>query len=351
MQQSVETFEVKSQPRAMRKHQKVCLVVLTFLAVGIYIACYIPVHCYLQTCYSKDDFPSDFENLSLPKTPAIMFLETTTNMQPSALAVCSVESASRRNPDKPVYYFLKGFSGNLSHYPLSRHEAIRVLSSLKNVIISPLRPRALFQDTPLSSWYEQVNPYWEKYWVHVLADACRISLLWKVGGIYLDTDIISLKPLAFQNFLGAEGYETANNAALGFEKHHKFIWECMEDYTRNYKGSVWGYQGPALMSRVLKRWCHSNNLGQFFNSECKGISYLPPKYFYPISYSSWESYFQPWTKSNIELFFSESKGAHLWNFKSYGQQNQVIAGSGTLLEYFFSKYCPTTYKSLLKSAS
>ncbi|XP_078065395.1 lactosylceramide 4-alpha-galactosyltransferase-like [Mustelus asterias] len=334
----------------MKKLQKVLLAVL-LLVFSSYILHYMSFICYVLTCYSKDDFPSDFKNANLMKSPGIMFVETTDTVEPSALAVCSVESASLRNPGKPVYYFLKGFSGNLSHYPRRWHKAIHVLSSLKNVTISPLSLKALFQDTPLSSWYEKVNPYWEKYWIHVLSDACRIALLWKYGGIYLDTDIISLRPLEFRNFICAEGYEVANGAALGFEKQHQFIWDCMEDYVSNYDGGTWGSQGPALVSRVLKRWCQSNELGQFFNLECKGISYLPPKYFYPISYTRWETYFQRWQESNIKSFFAESKGVHVWNYKNFGQQKQVTAGSGTLMEYFFSKYCPTTYKSLVKNAS
>ncbi|XP_072331050.1 lactosylceramide 4-alpha-galactosyltransferase-like [Scyliorhinus torazame] len=335
----------------MKKLQKVLLALLVLLVFIIYFLQHVSLSCYFLTCYSKDEFPSDLDETNIMKAPGIMFVETTDTVEPSALAVCSVESASLRNPDKHVYYFLKGFSGELSHYPRSRHKAIHVLASLKNVTISPLSLKALFQETPLSSWYEQVNPFWEKYWIHVLSDACRIALLWNYGGIYLDTDIISLKPLAFQNFICAEGYEAANGAALGFEKHHQFIWDCMEDYVRNYDGGTWGSQGPALVSRVLKRWCQSNELGPFFNLECKGISYLPPKHFYPISYTNWESYFQHWRKSDIKSFFAETKGVHVWNYKNVGQQKQVTSGSGTLIEYFFSKYCPTTYKSLVKGAN
>ncbi|XP_067851757.1 alpha-1,4-N-acetylglucosaminyltransferase-like [Heptranchias perlo] len=344
-------FEEGFPLKAMKRLQKGFLAALVLVVVIIYFLHRTSLYCYLRTCYTKENFPSDFDYSSLMKAPGIMFVETTETMEPSALAVCSVESAARRNPDKHVYYFMKGFNGNLSHYSHSRYEAIRVLSSLKKVIIAPLRPKTLFQNTPLSAWYQQVNPDWEVYWIHVLSDACRIALLWKYGGIYLDTDIISLKPLDFRNFLCAEGYMTANGAALGFEEHHDFIWECMEEYVTNYKGGTWGHQGPGLMSRVLKRWCPSNNLGQFFDMECKGISYLSPKYFYPISYTNWESYFERWEKSDIEYFFSETNGAHVWNFKNVAQRKQVIAGSGTLMEHFFLTYCPTTYRVLVKRVS
>ncbi|XP_059806196.1 alpha-1,4-N-acetylglucosaminyltransferase-like isoform X3 [Hypanus sabinus] len=123
----------------------------------------------------------------------IMFLESTDNLKLMPLAMCSVESAARLNPDKQIYYFMKGFSGNLSQYPETEYRGIHLLSKMKNIVILPLKPIELFKDTPLESWYQKVNPEREKYWAHVLADGCRLALLWKYGGIYLDTDIISLR--------------------------------------------------------------------------------------------------------------------------------------------------------------
>ncbi|XP_007909138.1 alpha-1,4-N-acetylglucosaminyltransferase-like [Callorhinchus milii] len=308
-------------------------------------------HYFQQRYPLKDKYDVDFDNSSLIPDPGIMFVQTTNEMEPTPLALCAVESAARENPDKPVYYFMKGLSGNLSQYPFPQYFAAPMLSSIKNVVLVPLKLKALFQNTPLSFWYQQVNSSREQYWIHVLSDACRIALLWKYGGIYLDTDIISLKPLNFTNFICSQGNSIANNAALGFQNQHQFMWDCMEDFVTNYNGQIWGQQGPGLISRVLKQWCQSDNLDKLLDLQCNGISFLSPRYFYPIAFAEWQRFFQPWNKNDIESFFPDTKGVHIWNFMNKGQQKRVVAGSGTLIERLFLKYCPTTYKVFVKCSS
>ncbi|XP_078265950.1 alpha-1,4-N-acetylglucosaminyltransferase-like [Rhinoraja longicauda] len=278
----------------------------------------------------------------------IMFVESTNNVEPTPLTMCSVESAARHNPDKQIYYFMKGFSGNLSQYPQPEYRGIPLLSSMKNVIILPLNPTELFKDTPLEGWYQKVNPEKEKFWTHVLADGCRLALLWKFGGIYLDTDIISLRSIPFANFTCQEHAGVVNNAALGFHhKHHPFIWNCMEDFVVNFIGHVWGQQGPRLITRVLKRWCRIDNLAAFTGTECNGISLWISSRFYPIPWSSWGKFYIAWKKEDIEQTFSATYGIHVWNFMNSSKKRKLVMGNGSLLEYYFQMYCPTSYRMLI----
>ncbi|XP_072429276.1 lactosylceramide 4-alpha-galactosyltransferase-like isoform X1 [Chiloscyllium punctatum] len=281
--------------------------------------------------------------------PGIMFLQTSTELNPSPLVTCSIESAARLNPNKPVYYFMRGFTGKVSAYREPEYKSIRLLSSFKNVIILPLNPKELFSNTPLAGWYEKVDPSNEEHWLHVLADGCRIALLWKYGGIYLDTDIISLKPLEFRNFLCEQSSNYANNAALGFNRSHSFTKMCLRDFVDKYNGAAWGHQGPDLMTRMLKKWCGTDNLNNFRNKDCKGIMYLSSNWFYPVPYSNWGRFFQKntWNNNNdaIKKEFSKTSGVHIWKYM-IGHQKIEIKASRSLIEYFFSEYCPSTYKSL-----
>ncbi|XP_060691016.1 lactosylceramide 4-alpha-galactosyltransferase-like [Hemiscyllium ocellatum] len=283
--------------------------------------------------------------------PGIMFLQTSSQLNPSSLAMCGIESAARLNPNKPVYYFMKAFNGNISAYRDPEYNGIRLLSSFKNVIILPLNPKELFNNTPLAGWYEKVDPSKERYWFHVLADGCRLALLWKYGGIYLDTDIISLKPLEFQNFIGAESVRFANNAALGFNRSHSYVESCLRDFVEKFNGAAWGHQGPRLMTRMVKKWCGTDNLQSLFNKGCKGIMFLSDNWFYPIPFSDWKKYFEKnqWNNNSddIEKKFSQTKGVHVWSYASSRQKIQ-IRGSHSLVEYFFSTYCPSTYETLPK---
>ncbi|XP_048460103.1 alpha-1,4-N-acetylglucosaminyltransferase-like [Rhincodon typus] len=195
----------------------------------------------------------------------------------------------------------------------------------------------------------QVDPSKERHWLHVLADGCRLALLWKYGGIYLDTDIISLKPLKFQNFLCEQSSNYANNAALGFNRSHSFVKMCLKDFVDKYNGAAWGHQGPTLMTRMLKKWCGTDNLNNVLNKDCKGIVFLSSNWFYPVPYPNWGRYFQKnkWNKNNdtIENEFSKTNGVHIWNYM-IGHRKVEIKGSRSIIEYFFSEYCPSTYKSI-----
>ncbi|XP_069755461.1 alpha-1,4-N-acetylglucosaminyltransferase-like isoform X1 [Narcine bancroftii] len=289
-------------------------------------------------------------NVSTPTMESrIMFVETTDNMEPTPLAVCAVESAAHQNPDKQIYYFMKGFSGNLSQYPLPEYRGIHLLSSLENVVILPLNAMELFEGTPLKSWYLKVNPEKEKYWIRVFSDACRLALIWKYGGTYLDTDIISLRPLPIANFLCPESRRSVSNGALGLlSLHHPFMWNCMLDFVANYIGDIWGQQGPRLITRMVKKWCRIENLGIFSGKECNGISLWTTNRFYPIPHPNWMRYNAPWKKEDIERTFSDTYGAHVWNSKNSGKRKAIIVGSGSLIEHFSKSYCSIAYKNLIQ---
>ncbi|XP_078266254.1 alpha-1,4-N-acetylglucosaminyltransferase-like [Rhinoraja longicauda] len=281
--------------------------------------------------------------------PGIMFVETSDNVELKPLVACSVESTARQNPDKPIYFFMKRFSGNLSQYPEPKYRLIPLLSSVKNVVLLPLNAAEMFEDTSLKFWYQKVDPKKEKYWLHVFADGCRLAVLWKYGGIYLDTDIISMKPLPFGKFTCPQSSDMINNGAMGFHhRHHPFLWNCMNDFVANYIGHIWGQQGPQLITRVLKSCCQEEYLGPFIGKECNGISVWIINRFYPITYPSWRKYFSPMENKNMEQTFSATYGAHVWNSMNSNNAKKIVAGSGSLIERLFQLYCPTTYRYLIQ---
>lgn len=51
------------------------------------------------------------------------------------------------------------------------------------------------------------------------SDMLRILTLWKFGGIYMDLDVVSLKPMPFINFIGAEyPGEMLASCVIGMQK-------------------------------------------------------------------------------------------------------------------------------------
>ncbi|KAE8604879.1 hypothetical protein XENTR_v10014875, partial [Xenopus tropicalis] len=275
----------------------------------------------------------------------VMFVETTDRMEPPHLVLCSIESAARAYPDRPVVFFMKGLTEiNSEEDEIQAKKHFPTLLSYDNIHLYPLRMGVLLKNTPLISWYEKIKPKNEIHWTHISSDASRLALIYKFGGLYMDTDMISLRPVPDINFLAAESSQISSNGVFGFASHHPFIWTCMEDFVKNYNGAIWGHQGPALFTRVLQeRYC---TLFPFEAKEdilCGNISFLNPERFYPIPCSSWKKYFEVWEELPV---FNESYALHLFNYANRDEHKVMIPGSNTLVEHLYQQYCPATYQAV-----
>ncbi|KAG8580348.1 hypothetical protein GDO81_007261, partial [Engystomops pustulosus] len=272
----------------------------------------------------------------------IIFLESTDRMKLPLLVLCAVESAARVYKDRPVAFFMKGLNDTNTE-ELKR--LFPTLSSLSNVYFFSLKFEELFTDTPLQSWYSKINPQQQSYWTHVSADGCRLVLIWKYGGIYLDTDVISIRTIPKQNFIAEENSQSSSNGVFGFSPHHLFTQKCMDGFVQNYNSQIWGQQGPILFTRVIKTFCDLPRFNDKEDAMCGTIDILNPQRFYPIPYPAWRRYYEVWNKLPT---FENSYGLHLWNYMNNGKIS-VVRGSNVLAEHLYKTYCPSTYEEILGS--
>ncbi|XP_057596293.1 alpha-1,4-N-acetylglucosaminyltransferase [Hippopotamus amphibius kiboko] len=275
---------------------------------------------------------------------SIVFLETSERVEPSPLVSCAVESAAKVYPEQPVLLLMKGLNNSMPLPPNATSPALSLLSAIDNVFLFPLDMKSLFEDTPLFSWYAQVNSNAERYWLHISSDASRLAFIWKYGGIYMDTDVISIRPIPEDNFLAAQKSQFSSNGVFGFLPHHPFLWECMENFVENYNPKIWGHQGPQLMTRILRVWCKLRDFQEVSDLKCLNFSFLHPQRFYPISFQAWRRYYEVW---DTEPSFNESYALHLWNYMNQ-EGKAVVRGSNTLVENLYRKHCPKTYRDLLQ---
>ncbi|NXH51033.1 A4GAT galactosyltransferase, partial [Dicaeum eximium] len=176
----------------------------------------------------------------------------------------------------------------------------------------------------------------------VLSDACRIVLMWKFGGIYLDTDFIVLKNLQnLTNALGIQGDSELNGAFLSFKPKHKFMELCMQDFVQNYNGWIWGHQGPDLLTRVFKKWC---SLRTIQSVRCKGVSALAPEVVYPIPWQDWRKLFEAVSALELHQLLKNTYAVHIWNKLSHGTKLEIP--SQALLAQLYSQFCPATYAKM-----
>lgn len=286
--------------------------------------------------------------LEPPEQPAgapppgnIFFLETSDRTNPNFLFMCSVESAARAHPESRVAVLMKGLRGRNASLP--RHLGLSLLGCFPNVRVQPLDLHELFRATPLAAWHAATQGRWQPYPLPVLSDAARLALMWKFGGIYLDTDFIVLRNLRnLTNALGAQDRYVLNGAFLAFERHHEFVALCMRDFVAHYNGWVWGHQGPQLLTRVFKKWCSIRSLGE--SHACRGVRALPREAFYPIPWQDWKKYFEDIGPEELPRLLNATYAVHVWNKKSQG--TRLEATSRALLAQLHARYCPSTHEAM-----
>ncbi|CAJ0967842.1 unnamed protein product [Ranitomeya imitator] len=216
-------------------------------------------------------------------------------------------------------------------------------SSLQQIEISPVSDGANWRSLKrnLSPPKLKIISQQQSFWTHVSSDACRLALIGKYGGIYMDTDFISIQTIPFKDFLAAESSQYTSNGIFGFSPHHDFTQKCLEDFVKNYDSRIWGQQGPRLFTRILKTFC---NLPQFVGYEdaiCGNNTLLNPHRFYPIICPEWKKYYEVWDKFPS---FNDSYSLHLWNFMNK-EKLTMVPGSKTLVEHLYKQYCPFTYNA------
>ena len=119
----------------------------------------------------------------------------------------------------------------------------------------------------------------EKRWAF-LSDYARLDVLYRKGGIYLDTDMEVLKPLdEFLDhglFLGMESDEHVNASILGCVPGHWFVKEVLDEYDTltEYKPI------PVILTEVLSRHTQIKDKLQYY----KDIAIYPSEYFYPVAF-------------------------------------------------------------------
>lgn len=134
--------------------------------------------------------------------------------------------------------------------------------------------------------------YKMKKWAFV-ADYCRLWVLYKNGGIYLDTDVEVIKNMDYllhqTAFIGIESDVEINAAIWGCKKNDPFVKKILDYYnTLNYddfKEDLSKLAIPKIITQIAKEqgYLLCNKIQKLEN----GTVIYPKEYFYPKN-QSWE---------------------------------------------------------------
>ncbi|UOK43164.1 MULTISPECIES: glycosyltransferase family 32 protein [Flavobacterium] len=122
-----------------------------------------------------------------------------------------------------------------------------------------------------------------------VADICRLDVLHKFGGIYLDTDMELLKPLSIisPNFIS--GFEDSKYVGAGIiisPKEDKFVTSVLEKYRElsfnKCIDKLREYTIPKIFTdELVKYGLKLDNTKQVLNDS---VIIYPSEYFYPLNY-------------------------------------------------------------------
>ncbi|KAL1485528.1 hypothetical protein MTO96_031863 [Rhipicephalus appendiculatus] len=267
----------------------------------------------------------------------IWFLETAYKRKLNARQACSIESTCRHNDDYLVHLLSTGnitsstcpYHGTLSKYPNFRSSALNATVELAGTPLAPLAAEGGRQ---------RRSPYAMTH----LSDFLRYVVLWKRGGAYLDSDIITMKSLkgirnsAFYQHPGEK--VTVANGILFFDKHHPVLVELIDRCARTYDPDAWTACGPKLTSQLPSDAQYSSRINFWNNSA-----------FFVVQWGMWNDLFIPAKAPAVLRAVNGSLGVHFWNALS--GKTRVVLGSGSAMDVLARTHCPEVYRIANKTGN
>ncbi|XP_026299591.1 lactosylceramide 4-alpha-galactosyltransferase isoform X4 [Apis mellifera] len=222
------------------------------------------ISCYNQASTSES-LPNIDAKLDNQDTDWNIFFHETSCFDENGLALnarqaCAVESAAKINPDMNIYLLF------LSPSKISRRfrRLFKQLQTYPNIHIRRIKPEDYMKNTPLNEWYKTEILKKSKWPINHMSDILRYLTLWKYGGIYLDLDVIVIKPIKYlANFAGAEDRNQVAAGVIGFDTSmtgRRMANECIQEIRNNFRGDLWNHNGPGVITRILKKICSTKNI-------------------------------------------------------------------------------------------
>lgn len=207
--------------------------------------------------------------------------------------------------------------------------------------------------TPLGGFFINNQDIHESEFVVAhMSDAYRLLILWKYGGVYYDTDVISLKSVenAPKNFAcdDGEGDIVANGIIrCDSQKGRKFTEMFMKYMIENYEADEWGTNGPIVITKVINEICKTESIKEMIEmGNCDGFHVLPKKICYPVPWTLWRRIFNEKRVRRTMRMMDESMTLHLWNDLSKKRRIEVELDS--VFNRVAKEKCPNVYKVMVE---
>ncbi|CAN7986862.1 unnamed protein product, partial [Ixodes hexagonus] len=258
----------------------------------------------------------------------IWFIESGNHQFLNFRQACSIESAALHNPELPIRL--------LTTRALSPDcEYTRILKTLPNFRAELLEISGTFHSTPMESWYRSNAWIRSKHRTEHVSDALRYAILWRHGGIYMDLDVIMLRPLnGLTNSVVMMNRNRPNNNIMIFDKGHRFVTAIMDNCVKGYDPSDYNTCGPGLLQRMYEDG----------GSLATDMTFLGTNTFLAIDIERSGWFFDTERTASVFEDVRESYGVHIYNSQTKNRTFEI--GSGCAYELLAIWNCPQVYKAL-----
>ncbi|XP_066962854.1 lactosylceramide 4-alpha-galactosyltransferase-like [Macrobrachium rosenbergii] len=176
----------------------------------------------------------------------IFLQESSCNPKPSYRVWCAVESLAQQNPDALVWYIMTSPVADQSD-----DLAPSLTQIYKNLRVAKVDLKTVFSNTPLEDIY--TAGLWRKNntWPEInLADIMRLAVVWKMGGLYADSDVVCIRQVTqLTNMIAWQEGFTLGSGVFHFSRHHPVLKLVMEYIKDNFQPEKWGSSGPIVFTR------------------------------------------------------------------------------------------------------
>ncbi|CAG4937485.1 unnamed protein product [Parnassius apollo] len=232
-----------------------------------------------------DALPSADDYSFSPSDKSIFFHETSCTANLTSRQSCAIESAARAHRYFEIHVL---FSSPVSEATL--HESnLKELTIFDNIRFSRIHIVKYAEGTPVADLVKSGALNRTQWKISHTSDVLRFLTLYKWGGIYLDLDVVVARTLDHlaKNWAARESNTAVATGALAFSRDEigrSIATATIREIQTNFRGDKWGYNGPGVITRVLKKMCTTNNVTLMSAAYCGGFEVYKPEFFYPIKW-------------------------------------------------------------------
>ncbi|XP_037792379.1 alpha-1,4-N-acetylglucosaminyltransferase-like [Penaeus monodon] len=285
---------------------------------------------------------------------AIFFIQTSCARSLGSRQACVVESAAHHHPHQPIRLLMT------APYINHTHPLLQVLLGLRNVQMHWLDLDQVFVEEPLLSWHRDRYWYMNQVFLDIapatVSDAVRSELLRRMGGVFLDLDVITLRPLpARANWVGRLDHNQVSTAVANFTKNHRLLQMVVDAIPKAHDPRHCCTIGPALVTSYLHQLCPDNVTipdatdPQTMES-CDDIKIFNTHAFFPLSYVKEDILRLFKTREGIgPQFLASTRAYTLHLYHSLTKSGRLITSSDSILEEAARRNCPKVYKTIIEN--